>query len=240
MRGNIFFLFFILLMTISQSNAKQFKNAYISFEIPERWDCQLEATEWICRSQDTNESKEAIIILTAKEVGPSDSLAIYENHLKNPIQATIKTGGTIQSQVVTSPQQKQINNLTWIDGFHLSSEIQNYYTRYLATIKERIAVLVTFSAHKDFYSKYATDLFRAINSLNVIATKNSLSDPSMQGPGGSLGPISTGQGGGGAYAEFEPINPNKDGGKKNKLIFLVIAIALAGLGLVLLLKKKKK
>jgi hypothetical protein len=236
MRGNIFFLVAILVMSFHLSQAKQFKNAYISFEIPERWECQLEATEWVCRSQDTNESKEAIIILTAKEVGPSDSLAIYEGHLKKPISATLKTGGTFQSQVVTAPQQKQINNLIWIDGFHLSSEIQNYYTRYLATIKDRIAVLVTFSAHKDFYSKYATDLFKAIESLNVIATKNSMSDPSIQGPGGSLGAINSGQGGN--FPEMEPISPKEK--KSSKLLFLIIALALGGAGIFLLMKMKKK
>ncbi|MCB0368782.1 MAG: hypothetical protein KDD45_04870 [Bdellovibrionales bacterium] len=238
MRGNILFLVFTLLLGFQLSHAKQFKNAYISFEVPERWACQLEATEWVCRSQDTNEAKEAIIILTAKEVGPSDSLAIYENHLKKPIPAALKTGGTIMSQVVTAPQQKQINNLIWIDGFHLSSEIQNYYTRYLATIKDKIAVLVTFSAHKDFYSKYATDLFKAINSLNVIATKNSLgSDPSIQGPGGSLGAISTGQGGAN-FPQIEPISPKEK--KSNKLIFLALALVLGGIGVFLLLKMKKK
>lgn len=236
MRGNIFFLLVILFGFFEISHAKQFKNAYISFEIPERWECQLEATEWVCRSTDSNESKEAIIILTAKEVGPSDSLSIYEGHLKKPIAATLKTGGTVQSQVVTAPQQKQINNLIWIDGFHLSSEIQNYYTRYLATIKDRIAVLVTFSAHKDFYSKYATDLFKAIESLNVIATKNSMSDPSIQGPGGSLGPISTGQGGN--FPEIEPIAPKEK--KNGKLIFLALALILGAAGIFLLLRMKKK
>ncbi len=237
MRGNILFLVSFLITSSHFVMAKQFKNAYISFEIPERWECQLEATEWVCRSKETNESKEAIIILTAKEVGPSDSLSIYEGHLKAPIAATLKTGGTVQSMVVTAPQQKQINNLIWIDGFHLSSEIQNYYTRYLATIKEKIAVLVTFSAHKDYYSKYATDLFNAINSLNVIATKNSISDPSIKGPGGSLGAINTGQGGGNDYG-IEPTSPQEN--KKSKLLFLAIALVLGGIGVFLLFRMKKK
>jgi hypothetical protein len=238
MRGNIFFVFAILVLSFHWAQAKQFKNAYISFEIPDRWDCQLEATEWVCRSQDSNESKEAIIILTAKEVGPTDSLSIYEGHLKTPITATLKTGVAFQSQVVTSPQQKKINNLIWIDGFHLSSEIQNYYTRYLATIKEKIAVLVTFSAHKDFYQKYAADLFKAIESLNVIATKNTMSDPSIQGPGGSLGPISTGQGQGIDIPGIEAGGQQQQ--KKNKMIFVVAAAVLAAIGIFLLLKMKKK
>lgn len=220
------------------AQAKQFKNAYISFEIPERWNCVLEATEWVCRSQDNNESKEAIIVLTAKEVGPSDSLQIYENHMKNPIKTTTKTGDSVMSQVMSPPTQKKINNLLWVDGFHISSEIQNYYTRYIATIKEKIAVLVTFSAHKEFYSKYSQDFFNAVNSLNVIATKNSLQDPSIQGAGGTLGPISTGTGSGINIDGLEggPQSPKKS----NKFLFIIGAIVFAAIGILILMKLKKK
>ncbi len=220
------------------AQAKQFKNAYISFEIPERWNCVLEATEWVCRSQDTNESKEAIIVLTAKEVGPSDSLQIYENHMKNPIKTTTKTGDSVMSQVMSPPSQKKINNLLGVDGFHNSSEMQNYYTRYIATIKEKIAVLVTFSAHKEFYSKYSQDFFNAVNSLNVIATKNSLQDPSIQGAGGTLGPISTGTGSGINIDGLEGINQSPK--KSNKFLFIVGAIVFAAIGLLILMRFKKK
>ena len=242
MRGNIF-LFLALAICISNlapniASAKQFKNAYISFEIPERWSCLLEATEWICRSQDTNESKEAIIVLTAKEVGPSDSLQIYENHMKNPIKTTTKTGEVVMSQVMSPPSQKKIGNLLWVDGFHQSSEIQNYYTRYIATIKEKIAVLVTFSAHKEFYTKYSADFFKAVDSLNVIATKNSLQDPSVSGPSGTLGPISTGVGNGIDIPGFDPIGPSQN--KSNKFFYIVGAIIFAALGLFILAKMKKK
>lgn len=241
MRVHTFLILGVAVLIAGVTNvaqAKQFKNAYISFEIPERWNCVLEATEWVCRSQDTNESKEAIIVLTAKEVGPSDSLQIYEGHMKSPIKTTTKTGDTVMSQVMSPPSQKRINNLLWVDGFHISSEIQNYYTRYIATIKEKIAVLVTFSAHKEFYTKYSNDFFNAINSLNVIATKNSLQDPSIQGANGTLGPISSGQGTG--------INiDGLDGGqqtpkKSNKFLFIVGAIIFAAIGLLILMRLKKK
>lgn len=236
MRGNIFLILAAILCSTNVAMSKQFKNAYISFEIPERWSCILEATEWVCRSQENNESKEAIIVLTAKEVGPSDSLQIYEGHLKNPIKTTTKTGETILSQVMSPPAQKQINNLLWVDGFHQGSEIQNYYTRYIATIKEKIAVLVTFSAHKEFYTKYAADFFNAINSLNVIATKNTMQDPSVQGPGGSLGPINGGNGGI-DIPGFEPVGQQK---KSNKFLFIMGAIVFAAIGILLLMRMKKK
>ena len=50
---------------------------------------------------------------------------------------------------------------------HLGSEIPNYYTRYLAAVKGRVAVLVTFSAHKKYYTKYSGQFFEAIKTLRV-------------------------------------------------------------------------
>ncbi len=233
--------FLILLLAISFSfhaMAKQFKNAYITFDIPDRWECVLEVTEWVCRSQEAEESKQAIIVFTAKEVGPSDSLQIYHDHVKNPIPAKNKFGQVIYSKVMAPPTLKKINGLTWVDGFHESSEVQNYYTRYVATIRAQIAVLVTFSAHKDFYTKYSADFFKAINSLNVTASKISLQNSGSSKSNDSLAPIPS---------ALEAINiPGLDPAsgtnqkKSNKLIFIMGAIIFAAIGLILLLKMREK
>lgn len=230
----LFFAFFLP----NSATAKQFKNAYITFDIPDRWECALEVTEWVCRSQESEESKQAIIVFTAKEVGPSDSIQIYSEHVRNPIFAKNKLGQQVASVVMSPPSLKKINGLTWVDGFHQSSEIQNYYTRYMATIKEKIAVLVTFTAHKDFYTKYSADFFKTINSLNVTANKISIQNPIEQKSEGSLAPIPS---------AIDTINiPGLDAPagpiakKSNKFIFIMGAIIFAALGLILLLKRKKK
>jgi hypothetical protein len=236
MQARYLALLSLVFLSFEVAFAKQFKNAYISFEIPDRWNCILEATEWVCRSQESNESKEAIIVLTAKEAGANDSIVIYENYMKNPIQATTKTGSKINSQVMSPPSQKRINNLTWIDGFHISSEIQNYYTRYMATIKDgKIAVLVTFSSHKEFYTKYTADFFKAIDSLNVYATKASLAQNTAPINPGGLSPIAP-------LPVSDPIVPLASNvqkpNKNNKLLMIVAAVALGLIGIFLLMKKK--
>ena len=172
-------LFLIAFLSPLTSYAKIFRNAYISFEMPDSWNCKLEQTEWVCRSEQGKESREAVIILTAKEVGPTDSFVLYENHLKAPVAAPSKTGQTVLSKVVYPPKNVNINDQPWIDGLHAGSEVKNYYTRYLATIKDKIAILVTFSAHQSFYAKYAQDFFKTIKSLRVIATKDLLSRPDL-------------------------------------------------------------
>lgn len=165
------------------ADAKLFRNAYISFELPTNWDCELEGTEWVCYSKFNQAAKEAIIILTAKEVGPTDTFAAYMEHLKAPRTIDNKGGGSSQSKVL-HVRQRRMSDWDWIDGLHLGSEIGSYYTRYLATIKDRISILITFSAHKQFYTKYSNDFLKAISSLKVVASKDLLT---AKGGGGAPG-----------------------------------------------------
>lgn len=231
----------LILLTFS-AQAKVFRNAYIAFEMPETWKCNLEQTEWVCRSEQSKEAKEAIIILTAKEVGPTDSFALYADHLDKPIPLTLKTGGTTDSKIVYKSKNVQINDQAWIDGLHLGSEVPNYFTRYLATIKDKIAILITFSAHKQYYTKYSQDFFKAVMSLRVIASKNLLARP-------DLGPIRPGSetlglGGGGVgmpndLLGAEDIGGKGDGGSSKGMIF-GIALILAAVGAFLFLRARKK
>lgn len=238
-RKHSLFLAMCTILLTTSAHAKAFRNAYIAFELPPSWNCNLEQTEWVCRSEASKESKEAVIILTAKEVGPTDSLALYESHLNSPIALNLKTGGSADSKVVYKAKHVQIKDQPWMDGLHLGSEVQNYFTRYLATIKGHIAVLVTFSAHKQYYVKYSADFFKAVMSLQVIETKNL--------GGTDLGPIRPGSGtlGPGTLAGAMPAdmaNPDEGGGKKgsSKTTLLAIAVLLAAAGAYLFLKKKKK
>ena len=108
-----------------------------------------------------------MIILTAKQKGPPDSLAQYINHLKTPRTVKQAKGGNFTSKVFHA-KQRQINQQMWVDGFHQGSEVPTYYTRYLVTIKGTLAILVTYSAHKNHYKKYASDFATSINSLRVM------------------------------------------------------------------------
>ena len=227
-----------------EAYAKTFRNAYVSFDLTERWDCTLEQTEWVCRTGGgAGDNREAIIILTAKEVGPSDSMTAYEAHLKTPRSIFSRTGTAIQSQIL-KVEQRNINQHPWVDGMHLASEIPNYYTRYLATTKDKIAVLVTFSAHKTHYSKYSTDFYKAIESLRVIATKSL-----MGGGAGGVGipgsdMLGSGNSSGGGMMGDE-LPEEGSGGKggdtaTKAMMALAVLLLLGGLYMVFGKKKKKK
>ncbi len=235
------FVFTLLLQCLSQ--AKSFSNPYISFEIPDRWNCTLEHTEWVCRADDPKDKREAIIILTAKEVGPTDSFGAYEQHLNTPQAMQGKKTSGITSAIRAKAKTYPISNQNWIDGFHESSEVENYLTRYLATIKEQVAILVTFSAHKTVYAKYSADFEKAIRSLSAKSVKNIYGTGVA---GGSLRPAE-GQIFGqhikdamtGLDEDLQAGDPNANAGESRKsLLLLIVAAVLVGAGVFLFLKKK--
>lgn len=221
------------------ARAALFQNSYVSFELPNNWSCKLDGTEWVCISQYADKSKEAIIILAAKEAGPTDSLPAYVTHLKTPRTLIDKSGKPVSSNVL-QVRERQIANHPWVDGMHLGSEIASYYTRYLATVKDRLAILVTFSAHKEHYTKYSADFLKSIESLRVIASKDLLEPrPRMsQGPTGNetIGvPVGIGLSDG--SADGMPPEPAANNDLKTKLIALALLIGAVGL---YLWRKKKK
>ena len=236
----------MLLMTALFSSTvfgKSFRNSYLSFELPETWKCVLENTEWVCRAEATKESKEAIIILTAKEVGPTDTFDAYVSHLNTPQATTYKGAPSVTSKVVYPAKKSVINDQTWIDGLHQSSEVPNYFTRYLATIKDKIAVLFTCSVHKDFYTKYNSDFYKAVSSLRVIATKDILANPNAAGIRPSSEPIGSPIG----MAMPQGLDSSGDaeaaparGGKNTKNLMLGIALLIGALGVYIFLKSKKR
>lgn len=239
----IFFLLCVLFLTFT-AEAKRFRNAYVSFELPPNWNCQLEGTDWVCTNQFQQRAKEAIIILTAKEVGPTDSLSAYRAHLQTPRSIPAKTGPPQMSKVI-HVKDRTIGNHPWIDGMHLGSEVGPYYTRYLATIKDKVAVLVTFSAHKQHFTKYSGDFLAAIESLRAVAEK----DVTVGGTPGSNAGAMQGQESIGAPAgqtisllDTEQLPPEDDtAGKAHATTqwFAVLLLALAVGGYLWMRSKKK-
>jgi LPXTG-motif cell wall-anchored protein len=217
---------------------KTFSNAYVSFDLPDRWDCHLEGTEWVCNSQLKGNSREAIIVLTAKEVGPKDTFEAYELYLKTPRVTPGDKSQPVKSEV-KHVRRRKIAGFDWVDAMHLNSEIPSYYTRYLATVKDRLAILVTFSAHQKHFTKYSTDFFKAVESLRVVAAKD-LFEPTQ------LAPIRPGTetigmavpGPADSFLEEMPPPPSSGGSKAGKL--LAIAVLIASIGAYILLKKRKK
>ena len=233
-------LLVLALIVCGTANAKLFRNAYVSFELPPNWNCKLEGSEWVCENDFAAKTKEAIIILTAKEVGPTDTLPAYLAHLQTPRTLPGKGGAPAKSQII-HVKERMIGNHMWIDGMHLGSEVGPYFTRYLATIKDRIAILVTFSAHKEHYTKYSGDFIKAVESLRVVATKDTLGGRGggMDGAGAGQGQVGVTPGAVVDYQGDLPMEaPPKSGGGYFNL--LLIGILLAAVGGYFYMRSRKK
>lgn len=243
--NSFYFLFLILLIFLNPSIgfSRTFKNAYISFEMQDNWKCNLEQTEWVCRAEDPQEAKEAVIILTAKEKGPTDTFPMYEAHMNSPIITKNKSGGTMTSNIVYKSTQLKVNDQPWLDALHGSSEVQNYLTRYLATIKDQIAILITFSAHNKYFAKHSANFANTVKSLRVIASKDLLSRPDLgplRGAGETLG-AGIGQAmPADLLASDEDSNQSKKGLFKNKTFLGFIVLLLAFLIYIILRIYQKK
>ena len=147
--------------------------SYICFDRPKTWTCKSEGIHLICHNKIKKLAKEAVIIAVAKETGRQDSVSQYINYLKNKKEFKTKRGKPITSKVFHS-KQRNVNRHLWADGFHLASEIPNYYTRYLGSTKKGLAVLVTYTAHKKKWSKYAKDFNRSIQTLRFLNVEESI------------------------------------------------------------------
>lgn len=150
-----------------KSHAAKFANQFVEFELPPQWQCNLEGAEWVCQSLNEQKKRDAIIVLAAKLKGDQDSLDQYLTYLKNSKVYTSIKGSTVKSDPKYA-KNIQIGDHPWVDSLHLQSEIPEFYTRYLATVKNDIGVLVTYSINKTKYAEYQPIFEAMVNTLKVF------------------------------------------------------------------------
>jgi phosphoribosylformylglycinamidine (FGAM) synthase PurS component len=155
---------------------KTFKTDFLSFQLSNQWGCKLDGSEYVCRPLAKSKQKDALIIIAAKIPGKEDNLKSFYNYLKQPKKISDYKGRTITSKV-NLIKYKEIKNTQWVDAIHLSSELKNFYTRYLATVKNEVAVLVTYSVSRTKHALYAAELNRMVSSIKVTAKPPRFSAP---------------------------------------------------------------
>lgn len=181
-------VFLSLIFFALSLKAEKFSNKYIEFEIPPGFSCRLDSTEWVCQPRDANRTKDAIIVFAAKIRGSQDDIHSYEEHLKKPRFFKSPNGKEMESKV-NFVKMKNLNGQDWVDSLHLSSELPDFYTRYLATTKNDLGILYTFSVRRDKYEEYSRDIAGTIVSIRVFRQPGTLDSSVHSGSGESiLGP----------------------------------------------------
>lgn len=72
---------------------------------------------------------------------------------------------------------------------HLNSEVNNFYTLYLATVKAPLAIMVTMSAEKDKWDQFNSVFESVMKSLRVHQVK--LQAANSNSSGGGIAPMAT-------------------------------------------------
>lgn len=217
------------------AQAKTFANQFIEFQLPDKWECQLDGTEWVCQSTDEQKKRDAIIVLAAKIKKPGmDDLAVYKAHLEKPQQYSSLSGEAVTSEP-KYVKDLEISGHPWIDSLHLQSEIPDFYTRYLATVEADLGILVTFSVRKDKYDEYGPDIDAMVKSMRAFRKPGALNE----GAGGSeIPPDQTiFEGSGGAAKKADS---GGGGGEGAGMAILLLLLVGGGVGFVIWKKKQKK
>ncbi len=183
MRSKIYFLLFLIVFSFEAAPAlsqmvkpKIFKTDYVSFQLSDQWGCAMDGSEYVCRPVSSEKRGDAIIIIAAKLPGKDDNVKAYYTYLQQPKKITDFKGQMFSSKV-SFIKYKDIVGTQWVDAVHLSSELKNFYTRYLATVKNSIAILVTYSVARSRHNLYAAELNKMIASMQVIAKPPQIAAP---------------------------------------------------------------
>lgn len=229
----------LALLFMLSAHASKWSNQFVEFELPAQWQCSLEGAEFVCQSLDMNRKKDAIIILAAKHRGPQDTLDQYLAFLKKQKDFKNKDGKSLKSEVKYA-RNSDINGHPWADALHLESEVAGFYTRYLATIKEDIGVLVTYSVNKNKYPLYQGQFDNMVKTLRVFRKPGGLNSGAGANlfdkskiPSGISDSAVFGANGPEAEAEKQDTAPKED---NNNLLFLLGLVVI----IYVVIKRRKK
>jgi hypothetical protein len=188
------FLSVVFLCVLAPVPAWALKTAYVSFDHPEGWRCELSQGVWICQSTAEAERRDSVVLSIATMATEWDTIDNYLEYLKKPRTITDDQGKPLESKV-TYARKRDINGITWIDSLQVNSELPGFWSRYVATVHNKLAILITYVVSQEHYQRLAPQFERMVGSLRPNAEFD-LNIASKQGemplPGASkLGPVSS-------------------------------------------------
>jgi len=185
---------FILAMLLA-APAWGLTTAYVSFDHPDGWKCELSQGVWICQSSVETDRKESVVLSIATMASEWDSLDNYEKYLKEPRPIQDEDGNTLMSKVSYS-RKRNINGINWVDSLQFNSELPGFWARYLATVhttgSTKLAILITYIVSEERYKTLAPAFERMVASLKPNAEFD-LNIASKQGDGPLPGAQKLGQ-----------------------------------------------
>ena len=193
-----------LLLGLSFSaNAGIFSNPFTEFELPAGFSCQQNGPKWVCQNSDPKKKEEAYIHVMAKTKDSRDTLDQYLEKLKTEKGFKISKG--LGRSLFKYAKIVNYNGQAWVEALHQESELPGYYTYYLETVIQDIAVLIGISIDMKKYDSYADSfkhlfetvkVFRTVKPLTPTETPSSevSPDPNQSPVQGEMNPIASSDG----------------------------------------------
>ncbi|MBS1983365.1 MAG: hypothetical protein JST16_04265 [Bdellovibrionales bacterium] len=228
--------FIVLGLSASLAGAKPFSTQFMSVQLPPNWDCKQEEMDWVCQPDNLSERSEAIVIIVTKAVNETDdTFEKYESTLKATRPMRDLLGNSYESQVKYT-RRREIKGQPWIDSLHLGSEIPGFFTRYIASIKEKVAGMLTYSVAESVYPKYSAVLDQMVDSLEIHFDPKAFADAMKSNSGPIMSKSRTA--GPGRLAPTMESDKGKDGKGMDTMQIAGILVALAAVGYLIWKKKK--
>lgn len=225
------------LLCTSLSFAKTFRTQFVRLELPPNWECTQEELDWVCRPDNLAEQSEVLLVIVTKPMNEvDDTFDKYKTVLNEPRQMRDLLGNSYKSEI-KYVNEKKINNKVWIDSLQFGSEIQGFYTRYTATIQEKIAALITYSIAESVYSKWANLLDGVLNSAEITFDPKAFAEIMQQRPSSLLGARNS------LKSKLAPSSEDESVGGKTKGMdpaLIIAAVVIAGAIGFFVWKKKQK
>jgi len=224
------------------AEAKLFQTQFIKLQLPPNWSCRQEELDWVCQPDNVAERSEVILLVVTKAVNEvDDSFPKYESVLKTPRDMRDLLGNAYKSEI-KYVKKRDIKNWPWMDSLHVGSEIPGFYTRYVASVKEKVAGLITYSIAETTYPKWSAIMDEVIDSAEIFFDPKAFNDLMGARSGSLLASRGTAKGRM-APTEVDPTVTNNSQGGAGNLDPTQIGgglLLLGGLAFFIWKKKKNK
>lgn len=148
---------------------QEYKTSYLKFSSDILLNCvptKLGTT--ICVATTPEHKENILVTFGSKMPGAKDNFKDYKTHLKKEQTNRTPAGKEFKSKI-SFLKESRIESVNWVDALHKGGEIENYFTRYLATVHNGVAVVFAVTIVEEKYKNYSLWLKKLVNSLRVLA-----------------------------------------------------------------------
>lgn len=160
-----FVVFALFLASCASFKKQDSPKPAIDLHLDSSWRCTNEGDTTTCRQAMPPADLAKAIIWTAKRAGPEDSLERYRERLSSVIKQKVHFRQLISTPV--SNRTVTIDGQEWVDAVQINSELRNFNTRYLATVKNGTAILITFTARKEAFADFQKEIQPLIDRISL-------------------------------------------------------------------------